>query len=779
MNSVVLDVVIGLVFIYLIYSLFISIVGEMISNWLGMRGRVLRQGITNLLTDIQHKNEGFNFLRNLKQYFLYEPAEFKHSKAGEFYEQPSIKYLSQGNRSTIFITKKGKPSYIKKENFTSTLINMLREKGQGIHDWGKVSFSIMTNAMDFDEETSKQLKALLQDADDDMEVFIQKLEGWYDEMMDRINGWYKRKLKFILFWLGFLIVGILNVDSIAIAKKLSKDEAAREQMVALATAATDTTSTIAKMVDEQGSDLSREQVIKTYQLLYQDIEESSLILGQGWDFSALNEPTEEKIARKEIKDSTKFEHNLNKVIKLQDSLNTYESMLDIKGRDYTEIRSLLDTITDFRDRTVNVLHDANLAMKMRFEKIDTFYSEGEDYVVAGNLKPCIFSKIGFILKNGFLPHKKAFWGFVITALALCLGAPFWFDLLKKLVALRSSGIRPKEEKKTIKEQVEGILPKKKSKIGKTINSNDHVDVAIAENKRKWLSIPGVITVNKIQEEVGGKRKNLIEIIADEKCDTDEIISPVKVNIGKKKYKIAIRKITSEKAQLLLGDTVNRNKISNAKTGKNGTCAGLVYNMKSLTLRGNPKKSILSCAHVLESDPSPFFKISKEIINDCNGKSVASVSNQLKSNFLDAAIADLNDQDNTKYDKIPKPYRITSNDWGKAVQVHIGNQQVEAIIKHHAYEYVMTDDYGDYRMFNLIRLGKYDKNKKPVQITEEGDSGALVSIDLGAKGKHSVGIVMGAISNANSPWTFVIPMNEIFRALHLESMPIEEQEKTNP
>jgi hypothetical protein len=33
-------------------------------------------------------------------------------------------------------------------------------------------------------------------------------------------------------------------------------------------------------------------------------------------------------------------------------------------------------------------------------------------------------------------------GWVITALAISLGAPFWFDLLQKLLRLRSSGQRP-------------------------------------------------------------------------------------------------------------------------------------------------------------------------------------------------------------------------------------------------------------------------------------------------------------------------------------------------
>ncbi|HEX6902448.1 MAG TPA: hypothetical protein VF789_22200 [Thermoanaerobaculia bacterium] len=41
-------------------------------------------------------------------------------------------------------------------------------------------------------------------------------------------------------------------------------------------------------------------------------------------------------------------------------------------------------------------------------------------------------------------------GFVITAIAISLGAPFWFDLLNKLVSLRSSGQKPEPETKEVK-----------------------------------------------------------------------------------------------------------------------------------------------------------------------------------------------------------------------------------------------------------------------------------------------------------------------------------------
>jgi len=34
---------------------------------------------------------------------------------------------------------------------------------------------------------------------------------------------------------------------------------------------------------------------------------------------------------------------------------------------------------------------------------------------------------------------KKMLGFLLTAFAICMGAPFWFDLLNKLVQLRAAG----------------------------------------------------------------------------------------------------------------------------------------------------------------------------------------------------------------------------------------------------------------------------------------------------------------------------------------------------
>jgi hypothetical protein len=37
-------------------------------------------------------------------------------------------------------------------------------------------------------------------------------------------------------------------------------------------------------------------------------------------------------------------------------------------------------------------------------------------------------------------------GLLLTVIVLSLGAPFWFDLLKRIISIRSAGVNPDEKK---------------------------------------------------------------------------------------------------------------------------------------------------------------------------------------------------------------------------------------------------------------------------------------------------------------------------------------------
>ena len=144
-NSIVLDTVIGLVFVFLLYSLLATILGELIANWLGLRARMLRQSIERLLNDGYEGDSEKNWLkltlRSIGSFVVYEFKEFNNSVAGRFYNQASVKYLTKGHNKGFALFKKSKPSYIRTDNFSDTLIQMFKGKGIGETDIQKLDLA--------------------------------------------------------------------------------------------------------------------------------------------------------------------------------------------------------------------------------------------------------------------------------------------------------------------------------------------------------------------------------------------------------------------------------------------------------------------------------------------------------------------------------------------------------------------------------------------------------------------------------------------------------------
>jgi len=145
-DNVAFNVVIGLVFIYLLYSLLVTLVGEMLSNWFGLRPRMLRVAIERMLNDgyyyrPRNQNRWTRFRTRLSpnlrktvstqnrmaSFFLIASPGFKSSFAGFFYRYPSIKYLAQLESDQKGLFGQTKPSYITADTFANTLINILTD----------------------------------------------------------------------------------------------------------------------------------------------------------------------------------------------------------------------------------------------------------------------------------------------------------------------------------------------------------------------------------------------------------------------------------------------------------------------------------------------------------------------------------------------------------------------------------------------------------------------------------------------------------------------------
>ena len=193
-DNVALNVVIGLVLIYLLYSLLVTIVSEILSSWMGVRARLLRIAIERMLNDGFYYKAGKYYGKGQgfwKKFFLQQPPGFEQSFAGKFYDYPAIKYLSriEGNRKMLF--DHTKPSYMSADTFADSLINLLSNKGAGDDKIKQISFCIQFNTLQIEAETLRHLRDILDNSGGDLLFFRQRLMKWFNETMDRTNGWYK------------------------------------------------------------------------------------------------------------------------------------------------------------------------------------------------------------------------------------------------------------------------------------------------------------------------------------------------------------------------------------------------------------------------------------------------------------------------------------------------------------------------------------------------------------------------------------------------------------
>jgi hypothetical protein len=89
-------------------------------------------------------------------------------------------------------------------------------------------------------------------------------------------------------------------------------------------------------------------------------------------------------------------------------------------------------------------------LPIKFVVVDSIWADSvhiqkapESVIIYGGRRYSLMEKISYVL--GGICYRNLI-GFLITALAVSLGAPFWFDLLNKLVSIRGAGIKPEEKK---------------------------------------------------------------------------------------------------------------------------------------------------------------------------------------------------------------------------------------------------------------------------------------------------------------------------------------------
>jgi len=202
-GSTIIDVAIGMVFVYLLISLICSALNEYIESKLKNRSKDLAKGIANLLGDPQ--------------------------LVKDLYQHPLVKALYSGTDL---------PSYIPAQTFSLALWNLATYAQEGKDAAVAVTRSLpeirkVVSQMQ-NSELKRALLTLMDEAGNDLERARVNVERWYDDAMDRVSGWYKRRTQWILLALGLAFAVALNIDSIRIADRLYLDTPMRNAIAATA-----------------------------------------------------------------------------------------------------------------------------------------------------------------------------------------------------------------------------------------------------------------------------------------------------------------------------------------------------------------------------------------------------------------------------------------------------------------------------------------------------------------------------------------------------------------
>lgn len=248
--SSILDVAIGVAFVYLFFSLVCSVVNEGIAAVFSLRARNLLAGIESLFCEGKLKTRE-SFVEAIYNHGLIRGL-FKDPANKDPANKESVATGSGAEKVKQVFGTKILPSYIPSRTFAIALLDLLLPFGSagapapGIQPGqqiaqnagdppGRTLSALSASINDLPEgPAQKALQSLAANTAKDIAEFQEKVENWYDDSMDRAAGWYKRRTQWILLALGFVVAVSLNVDSINVARTFWVDPVARQATVTVA-----------------------------------------------------------------------------------------------------------------------------------------------------------------------------------------------------------------------------------------------------------------------------------------------------------------------------------------------------------------------------------------------------------------------------------------------------------------------------------------------------------------------------------------------------------------
>jgi hypothetical protein len=385
LGSDILEVAIGLIFLFFMLSLLLSAAREVLEGRLQTRAIHLERGIREMLKDEQGAG-----------------------LAKQLYDHPIISSLYRGSYEPGKLTNRiftgldkwqrmpfsnNLPAYIPARNFALALFDIAGrgEPNLAVED-RILTFESVKEGLSVriaDPNIRRAVLMAMDGAKGDLDQARVNLEAWFDSSMDRVSGWYRKETQRILLVMGLITAIALNIDSLHVAKVLYNNDSLRSAIAADAEAVTNQAQKEGVAAGDQAAMLK--------------------ILGCG--------PEAKQAAAKNVGDD-------------RPDVGSGGSISDpAANMSCTERR----------------IRDLGLPIGWDNTRATSPFEPGQTW-------------LGWLASF----HWRSIPGWLLTALAISFGAPFWFDLLNKIMIVRST-VKP-HEKSPEEASEDRQLPARKSEI---------------------------------------------------------------------------------------------------------------------------------------------------------------------------------------------------------------------------------------------------------------------------------------------------------------------------
>jgi hypothetical protein len=272
LSSGIIDLAIGLVFVFGVTAALSSVFTELIARFLGLRGAYLLGGLRELLdgtgsqTALNDAIGNYNEMKALVKGPVPANADRAAPKTksatGALLGSPILR--SQGMIGQIssrdLAVEPGKhgrpsrittgtwkrpwracrslPSYISSTSFSAAIIDLLVPNAAGQTTMAQVQDGI-DRLPEWMPTLKQSLQTLAANAGEDIDLFRTSVENWYDDHMSRVSGWYKRHVAKITIVVGTILILLLNINTLTIGRTLWNSSVVR---TAVSSVAANTTS---------------------------------------------------------------------------------------------------------------------------------------------------------------------------------------------------------------------------------------------------------------------------------------------------------------------------------------------------------------------------------------------------------------------------------------------------------------------------------------------------------------------------------------------------------